>query len=107
MGKKDFEKGIKSLYKSFVDDIIEQLADLQISNADKVKFTGLLNEKLENSVKRKNNRKSPVIPLEKQCKQLCKSGDKCKVAMCDVELEKCWAHMSGEERESYKATKSV
>lgn len=89
-------RATKKFNETFVDEILAKIKGLEIDDETY--------EKIEKTLKNNKKRKAPVIPKEKQCNQKTKSGEKCVVARCIK--NKCWAHMTKEERIEYKAKKA-
>lgn len=101
--ERTINKGFKIIKKALIEDIIKGLDDLNLQEKDKIKVSEYISNITEKPNKKK--RSAPSVPLEKQCKSLCKTGEKCKVAICDKKLGKCWAHMKNDERIAYRASK--
>lgn len=92
---KTVNKALKDLRISIIEELIKKLDKLEI-NEELVRKT-LLEEKPK--------RKQPNIPIDKQCTRFTKTGEKCKVAICDKENKICWAHMNKEQREKHRIKK--
>lgn len=99
MAKKQVNKALNSLTKSIIDDVLQKIEELEISDTDYSKIKkALTTEKL-------TKRNPPKIPLEKQCSQICKNGSKCTVPICYENT--CWAHMLKDKREEYRLKKQT
>nr|AVX51673.1 terminal recognition factor-like protein [Komagataella phaffii] len=100
MSKKEVNKAISILNKSIINDIIIKIENLDIDDKDKQLIKDTIT-----SYKQKPKRKAPKIPLEKQCREMTKKGEKCTVPKCYKGV--CWAHMNKDEREKYRSMKKV
>lgn len=98
MSKRQVNKGIKIIRESVIDEIVEKLVELKVDEN--------IIKSIKDDKKPVSNRKKPNIPFAKQCSAMCKSGNKCTVAICDKTNKLCWAHMSKEQKELHRSKKN-
>jgi hypothetical protein len=119
-GKKtstNIKLGVDIIVCGVLDNLAAEIGKLSLSDNDNAKLLVLIEQMKEekhlNTDKkvRVSNKKSSdnttkrVIKEENRCTGTSKEGKSCGGPMCDKDLKICWAHMTKDQKESYKLKK--